>query len=86
MGITVRVYSVRSQADARAMECGEQGYYYTVMLYTSEGKPMDVRRVCTVLVEFDMVKPDIDIYIDAVAVKFGKGYAMIYLKREEVIG
>jgi len=77
----VRVYSVRTNT----MECRDQEYYYTVMLYTSEGKPLDVRRVCNVLVELDTVKPDVDMYLDAVAVRFTKNGVLIYIKPEVVV-
>lgn len=80
----VRIYTVRSPSDAEALGCGKQGYFYMVVLYSAEAKPVDIRRVCTVVVGYDPTVPDLDVYLDAVGVRFSRSAAFVFLKVEEV--
>ena len=81
----VRIYSVRSPSDAEALGCGEQGYYYVVTIYSVEGKPLDIRRVCKAISGYDVVEPELDLYLDVVGIRFSKGTAYIFAKLEEVL-
>lgn len=78
----VRVLGKEDPAEAKKVGCDK--HYYTIIIFSEEGKPVEVRYVCLVTGEWGAVPPDADMYLDVTGVSFAGLTAYIFLSPGEV--